>query len=91
MKLIWQFIIKVQNNNDFKLRGTIRCKIKGNKKKKKLSKLGFSRKQSLVNRCWDLFFIKLDWKSKLSSKSIFDLALGLDLISLQIRLFNQKY
>ena len=44
----------------------------------------------MVNKYWDLFFIKLNWKSKLSSKPIFDLALGLDLISLQIRLSNPK-
>ena len=30
----------------------------------------------------------LDWKPKFSSKPILDVALSLDLISLQIRLFN---
>ena len=44
----------------------------------------------MMNRCWDIIFIKLDWKSKFSSKSIFDLALGLDLIYLQIELSNPK-
>ena len=40
----------------------------------------------MVNRCWDLFFIKLNWKSKPN----FDLTLSLDLISLQIKWFNPK-
>ena len=45
----------------------------------------------MVNKCWDLFFIKLDWKSKFPSKPIFYLALNLDLIFLQIKWFNKKY
>ena len=44
----------------------------------------------MVNRCWDLIFIKLDWKPKFSSKLDLDVVLGLDLISLQIRLFNPR-
>ena len=44
----------------------------------------------MMNRRWDQFFIKLDWKSKFSSKPIFYLALSLNLISLQIRLFNLR-
>ena len=44
----------------------------------------------MVNRCWDLIFIKLDWKLNFSSKLIFYLALSLDRIYLQIRLFNPK-
>ena len=44
----------------------------------------------MVNRCWDLIFIKLDTKPKFSSKPIFDLALGLDLIFLQIRWSNPR-
>ena len=30
VKLDWWFMIKIQNNNDHKLKGTIKYKIKGN-------------------------------------------------------------
>ena len=61
-----------------------------------MAKSRFSRRKedlearSMVNRCWDLIFIKLDWKPKFSSKPILDVPLSLDLISCQIRLFNPR-
>ena len=47
IKLDWQFMMKNQNNNDFKLGRTIKCKTREINKEKKLKGLGFSRKQSL--------------------------------------------
>ena len=48
---------------------------------------------STVNKCWDLFFIKLDWKYNFIlflSKPSFYLVLNLNMIFLQIRGFNPK-
>ena len=57
----------------------------------KFSELGFFRKKKvMVNRCWDIIFIKLNWKPKFSFKPILDVALSLDLISLQIMSFNPR-